>query len=57
MSLKNAFKNDCPLTISNLEKWLLKIIDTLPNNYTIEGSVLKSLYTKNEGKYGRKTMV
>lgn len=48
MSLKNAFKNDCPLTIPNLEKWLLKIIDNLPNNFTIEGSVLKSLYTKNE---------
>lgn len=46
--MREEFKNDCPLTIKNLEKWLLKIIDKLPNNYTIEASVLKSLYAKSE---------
>lgn len=49
MSLLNEFKNDCPLTVKNLESWLKRIVAEIDKTYEISGDLLTTLYNTNQG--------
>lgn len=49
MNLLDEFKNDCPLTIMNLESWLKRLVSEIDKTYEIKGDLLTTLYNTNEG--------
>lgn len=46
MSMVNDFDGDCPLTVTNLVKWVRTLVTELDKTFTINASLLKALYSK-----------
>lgn len=46
MSMLSDFDEDCPLTVTNLVEWLRTLVTELDKAFTIDATLLKSLYSK-----------